>query len=326
MRSHAIRFHETGGPEVLKWEEIEVGDPAPGEVLLRQTAVGLNFIDTYHRSGLYKVPLPSGIGSEGAGVVEKVGANVSDLRPGDRVAYATGGPLAAYSQWRTYPADRAVKLPDGISDRQGAAMMLQGMTVEYLVRRTFPVKAGQTVLLHAAAGGIGLIASQWLKHLGATVIGTAGGPEKMALAKAHGCDHVLDSHKDDIAKRVREITGGKGVPVVYDGVGKATFQASLDSLAVRGMFVSFGNASGAVPAFEPILLSAKGSLFFTRPTLMSYTITREELVASAKALFDVVLSGAVKIEINQTYPLKDAGQAHRDLEARKTTGSTIFLP
>ena len=326
MRSHAIRFHETGGPEVLKWEEIEVGDPAPGEVLLRQTAVGLNFIDTYHRSGLYKVPLPSGIGSEGAGVVEKVGANVSDLKPGDRVAYATGGPLAAYSEWRTYPADRAVKLPDGISDRQGAAMMLQGMTVEYLVRRTFPVKAGQTVLLHAAAGGIGLIASQWLKHLGATVIGTAGGPEKMALAKAHGCDHVLDSHKDDIAKRVREITGGKGVPVVYDGVGKATFQASLDSLAVRGMFVSFGNASGAVPAFEPILLSAKGSLFFTRPTLMSYTITREELVASAKALFDVVLSGAVKIEINQTYPLKDAAQAHRDLEARKTTGSTIFLP
>lgn len=326
MRSHAIRFHETGGPEVLKWEEIEVGDPAPGEVLLRQTAVGLNFIDTYHRSGLYKVPLPSGIGSEGAGVVEKVGANVSDLKPGDRVAYATGGPLAAYSQWRTYPADRAVKLPDGISDRQGSAMMLQGMTVEYLIRRTFPVKAGQTVLLHAAAGGIGLIASQWLKHLGATVIGTAGGPEKMALAKAHGCDHVLDSHKDDIAKRVREITGGKGVPVVYDGVGKATFQASLDSLAVRGMFVSFGNASGAVPAFEPILLSAKGSLFFTRPTLMSYTITREELVASAKALFDVVLSGAVKIEINQTYPLKDAAQAHRDLEARKTTGSTIFLP
>jgi len=320
------RIHRTGAPEVIGIEELDLAEPGPGEARVRHTAIGLNFIDTYHRSGLYKVPLPSGIGSEGAGVVEKVGANVSDLKPGDRVAYATGGPLAAYSEWRTYPADRAVKLPDGISDRQGAAMMLQGMTVEYLVRRTFPVKAGQTVLLHAAAGGIGLIASQWLKHLGATVIGTAGGPEKMALAKAHGCDHVLDSHKDDIAKRVREITGGKGVPVVYDGVGKATFQASLDSLAVRGMFVSFGNASGAVPAFEPILLSAKGSLFFTRPTLMSYTITREELVASAKALFDVVLSGAVKIEINQTYPLKDAGQAHRDLEARKTTGSTIFLP
>src|SRR5262252_7871003 len=265
MRSHAIRFHETGGPEVLKWEEIEVGDPAPGEILLRQTAVGLNFIDTYHRSGLYKVPLPSGIGSEGAGVVEKVGAGVSNLKPGDRVAYATGGPLAAYSEWRTYPADRAVKLPDGISDRQGAAMMLQGMTVEYLIRRTFPVKAGQTVLLHAAAGGIGLIASQWLKHLGATVIGTAGGPEKMAMAKAHGCDHVLDAHKEDIAKRVRELTGGKGVPVVYDGVGKATFQASLDSLAPRGMFVSFGNASGPVPPFEPALLSQKGSLYFTRP-------------------------------------------------------------
>src|SRR5215813_4330465 len=325
MRSHAIRIHETGGPEKLKWDEVDVGEPGEGEILLRHTAVGLNYIDTYHRTGLYAVPLPSGIGLEAAGVVEKVGPGVTDLKPGDRVAYSSG-PIGAYAQWRLYPAARAIKLPDGISDRQGAAMMLQGMTVEYLVRRTYPVKAGQTVLLHAAAGGIGLIASQWLKHLGATVIGTAGGPEKMALAKAHGCDHVLDSHKDDIAKRVREITGGKGVPVVYDGVGKATFQASLESLAVRGMFVSFGNASGAVPAFEPILLSAKGSLFFTRPTLMSYTITREELAASAKALFDVVLSGAVKIEINQTYPLKDAAQAHRDLEARKTTGSTIFLP
>jgi NADPH2:quinone reductase len=325
MRSHAIRIHETGGPEKLKWEAVEVGEPGQGEVLLRQTAAGLNFIDTYHRSGLYKLALPSGIGSEAAGVVEKVGPGVADLKPGDRVAYASG-PLGAYAEWRLYPAERAVKLPDGISDRQGAAMMLQGMTVEYLVRRTFPVKAGQTVLLHAAAGGIGLIASQWLKHIGATVIGTAGGPEKMALAKAHGCDHVLDSHKDDIAKRVREITGGKGVPVVYDGVGKATFQASLDSLAPRGMFVSFGNASGGVPAFEPILLSAKGSLYFTRPTLMTYTATREELVDSAKSLFDVVLSGAVKIEIHQTYPLKEAAQAHRDLEARKTTGSTIFLP
>jgi NADPH:quinone reductase len=324
MRSHAIRIHETGGPEALKWEEVEVGEPGQGEVLLRQTAVGLNFLDTYHRSGLYKLALPSGIGSEAAGVVEKLGPGVTDLRVGDRVAYASG-PLGAYAEWRLYPAERAVKLPEGVSDRQGAAMMLQGMTVEYLVRRTFPVKSGQWVLLHAAAGGIGLIASQWLKHLGATVIGTAGGPEKMALAKAHGCDHVLDSHKEDIAKRVREITGGKGVPVVYDGVGKATFQASLDSLAPRGMFVSFGNASGAVPAFEPILLSARGSLYFTRPTLATYIATRAELADSAKALFDVVRSGAVKVEIHQTYPLKEAAQAHRDLEARKTTGSTIFL-
>ena len=325
MRSHAIRIHETGGPEKLKWEAVEVGEPGQGEVLLRQTAAGLNFIDTYHRSGLYKLALPSGIGSEAAGVVEKVGPGVADLKPGDRVAYASG-PLGAYAEWRLYPAERAVKLPDGISDRQGAAMMLQGMTVEYLVRRTFPVKAGQTVLLHAAAGGIGLIASQWLKHIGATVIGTAGGPEKIAMAKAHGCDHVLDSHKEDIAKRVRELTGGKGVPVVYDGVGKATFQASLDSLAPRGMFVSFGNASGPVPPFEPTILSAKGSLYFTRPSLMAYTSTRQELLESAGALFDVVRSGAVKIEIHQTYPLKEAAQAHRDLEARKTTGSTIFLP
>jgi NADPH:quinone reductase len=325
MRSHAIRIHETGGPEKLSWEEVEVGEPGKGEILLRQTAVGLNYIDTYHRTGLYPVPLPSGIGLEAAGVVEKAGPGVADLKPGDRVAYASG-PLGAYAERRLYPAERAVALPEGISDRQGAAMMLQGMTVEYLVRRTFPVKAGQTVLLHAAAGGIGLIASQWLKHLGATVIGTAGGPEKMALAKAHGCDHVLDSHNEDIAKRVREITGGKGVPVVYDGVGKATFQASLDSLAPRGMFVSFGNASGPVPAFEPTILSAKGSLYFTRPSLMAYTATRQELVACARALFEVVLSGAVKIEIHQTYPLRDAAQAHRDLEARKTTGSTILLP
>jgi NADPH:quinone reductase len=325
MRSHAIRFHETGGPEVLRWEEVEVGAPGKGEVLLRHTAVGLNYIDTYHRTGLYPVQLPSGIGLEAAGVVEKAGPEVVDLKPGDRVAYASG-PLGAYAEWRLYPAERAVKLPAGISDAQGAAMMLQGMTVEYLIRRTFPVKAGQTVLLHAAAGGIGLIATQWLKHIGATVIGVAGGQQKMALAKAHGCDYVLDSQTEDLAKRVREITGGKGVPVVYDGVGKATFQASLDSLSPRGMFVSFGNASGPVPPFEPVLLSAKGSLYFTRPSLMAYTATRQELVDSAQALFDVVLRGAVKIEIHQTYPLKEAAQAHRDLEARKTTGSTILLP
>ncbi|HEX3064183.1 MAG TPA: quinone oxidoreductase [Dongiaceae bacterium] len=325
MRTHAIRFAKTGGPEVLSWEEVEVGEPGQGQVLLRQTAVGLNYIDTYHRSGLYKVELPSGLGTEGAGVVEKVGPGVSDLKVGDRVAYASGG-LGAYSQMRLFPAERAVKLPANVSDQQAAAMMLQGMTVEYLIRRTFTVKRGMTVLLHAAAGGVGSIASQWLKYLGATVIGTAGGPEKLALAQKNGCAHVIDYTKEDVAKRVREITGGKGVPVVYDGVGKDTFQGSLDSLAVRGMFVSFGNASGAVPAFEPILLSAKGSLFFTRPTLFSYTITRQELLESAQALFDVVGNGAVKIAVNQTYPLKDAAQAHRDLQARKTTGSTVLIP
>ena len=325
MRTHAIRFAKTGGPEVLNWEEVEVGEPGPGQVLLRQTAVGLNYIDTYHRSGLYKIELPSGLGTEGAGVVEKVGPNVTDIKVGDRVAYASGG-LGAYSQHRLAPADRMVKLPANISDQQAAAMMLQGMTVEYLIRRTFTVKAGMTVLLHAAAGGVGLIASQWLKHLGATVIGTASTPEKLALAQKNGCAHVINYTKEDVAKRVREITGGKGVPVVYDGVGKDTFQSSLDSLAIRGMFVSFGNASGAVPPFEPILLSAKGSLYFTRPTLFNYTITREELLESANALFDVVGSGAVKIAVNQTYPLKDAAQAHRDLQARKTTGSTVFIP
>jgi NADPH2:quinone reductase len=325
MRTHAIRIAKTGGPEVLSWEEVEVSEPGQGQVLLRQTAVGLNYIDTYHRSGLYKVEMPSGLGVEGAGVVEKLGAGVSDLKVGDRVAYSSG-PLGAYSRHRLFPADRLVKLPAAISDQQAAAMMLQGMTVEYLIRRTFTVKAGMTVLLHAAAGGVGLIASQWLKHLGATVIGTAGGPEKLALAQKNGCAHVIDYRKEDVAKRVREITGGKGVPVVYDGVGKDTFQASLDSLAVRGMFVSFGNASGPVPAFEPIVLSTKGSLYFTRPTLFSYTLTREELLESANALFDVVAKGAVKIAVNQSYPLKDAAQAHRDLQARKTTGSTVLIP
>ena len=325
MRCHAIRFHETGGPEKLTWEETEVGEPGPGQLLLRQTAIGLNYIDTYHRTGLYPVPLPSGIGLEAAAVVEKTGPGVTEFKVGDRVAYASA-PIGAYAEWRLYPAERAVKLPEGISDRQGAAMMLQGMTVEYLIRRTFPVKAGQVVLFHAAAGGVGLIACQWLKHLGATVIGTAGSPQKMELAKAHGCAHVIDYRREDVAKRVRELTDGKGVPVVYDGVGKDTFQASLDSLAPRGMFVSFGNASGPVPPFEPVSLSAKGSLYFTRPSLVAYVATRAELLESATALFDVVRSGAVKIEVRQTYPLKEAAQAQRDLEARKTTGSTLLLP
>jgi NADPH2:quinone reductase len=325
MRCHAIRIHETGGPEKLRWEEIEVGEPGPGEILLRQTAVGLNYIDTYHRSGLYRVPLPSVLGLEGAGVVEKVGPGVTGLAVGTRVAYASA-PVGAYAQWRVYPAERAIALPPDISDAQGAAMMLQGMTVEYLIRRTFPVQDGQNVLLQAAAGGVGLIASQWLRHLGARVIGTAGGPDKAALALAHGCHDLIDYRREDVAKRVRELTGGAGVAVVYDGVGKDTFNASLDSLARRGVLVSFGNASGPVPAFEPSVLSAKGSLFLTRPTLADYTATREELVASAHALFEVVRKGAVKIEVRQSRPLEEAAQAHRDLEARRTTGSTVLVP
>jgi NADPH:quinone reductase len=324
MRCHAIRIHENGGPEVLRWEEGEVGEPGPGEVRLRQTAIGLNYIDTYHRSGLYRIPLPAGLGLEAAGVVEALGAGVSDLRAGDRVAYASA-PVGAYAECRLYPAERLVKLPDAITDRQAASMMLQGMTVEYLIRRTFPVQAGQTVLLQAAAGGVGLIASQWLKHIGATVIGTAGGPEKAALARAHGCAHVIDYRHENVAARVRELTDGRGVPVVYDGVGKDTFAASLDSLARRGTLVTFGNASGPVPAFEPAVLSARGSLYLTRPTLVDYTATRAELLASAAALFAVVTKGAVTIEPRQTYPLRDAAAAHRDLESRKTTGSTVLL-
>lgn len=324
--SHAVRIHEHGGPEVLRYEEVDVGEPGPDEVRLRQTAVGLNYIDVYHRTGLYPVPqLPSGIGLEAAGEVEAVGANVSDLRQGDRVAYASP-PLGAYADSRLIPADRVVRLPDGIDDRKAAAMMLQGMTVEYLIRRTFPVKKGQIVLFHAAAGGVGLIACQWLKAIGATVIGTVGSDEKAELAKAHGCDHPIVYTREDFVARVKEITGGQGVPVVYDSVGKDTWEGSLDCLAPRGMMVSFGNASGAVTEFNPGVLSQKGSLFLTRPTIMTYTAKRQDLVASANALFEVVLDGRVKIEVNQTYPLAEAAQAHRDLEARKTTGSTVLLP
>ena len=325
MRCHAIQLQETGGPEVLRWEEVEVGDPAAGDVLLRQTAVGLNYIDVYHRSGLYPVPLPGGIGLEGAAVVEKIGPGVDDLRVGDRVAYASA-PLGAYAEWRIFPAERLVKIPDGVTDQQAAAAMLQGMTAEYLIRRTFPVRAGQWVLFHAAAGGVGLIACQWLKHLGARVIGTAGGPEKMALAQRNGCEHVIDSRGEPIAARVRELTGGAGVAVAYDSVGKDTFTASLDSVARRGMLVIFGNSSGPVPAFEPAALSARGSLYLTRPSLVDYTASRDELRASAAALYEVIASGAVTIQVNQTYALRDAAQAHRDLEGRRTTGSTVLLP
>jgi NADPH2:quinone reductase len=321
----AIRIQQTGGPEVMRWEEVAVGEPAPGEARVRHAAVGLNFIDTYHRSGLYAIPLPSGLGTEGAGVVEAIGEGVSDLQVGDRVAYA-GGPLGAYSQVRCLPAHRLLKLPAGIEFRTGAAMMLQGLTSAYLLRRTYCVQAGDVVLIHAAAGGVGLIACQWAKALGATVIGTVSTEAKAEVARQHGCDHIIFYSREDVARRVRELTGGEGVAVVYDGVGKDTFQGSLDSLRVRGMMVTFGNASGAVPSFDPLQLSQKGSLFLTRPTLAHYTAKRDELVDLGSELFAMVSSGKVRIEVNQTYALADAANAHRDLEARKTTGSTILLP
>ena len=322
----SVRIHDHGGPDVLKPEEVDLPDPGAGEVRLRHEAVGLNYIDVYHRTGLYPVPqLPTPIGLEAAGVVESLGDGVSDLRVGDRVAYASP-PLGAYQAARNMPADRLVRLPESIDTRQAAAMMLQGMTVEYLVRRTFPVKKGMTVLFHAAAGGVGLIACQWLNAIGVTVIGTVGSQAKAELAKAHGCHHTILYNQEDVAHRVKEITEGTGVPVVYDGVGAATWEASLGSLARRGMLVSFGNASGAVTEFNPGELAKRGSLFLTRPTLMDYTVTRKELTESANALFEKVLDGDVKIEVNQTYPLKDAAQAHKDLEARKTTGSTVLLP
>ena len=323
--SKAIRMQQHGGPEVLQWQEVEVGEPAAGEVRVKNHAVGLNFIDVYHRTGLYPLEMPSGIGLEGAGVVEAVGADVGDLTVGDRVAYASP-PLGAYAESRLIPAHRLVKLPDSIDFSTAAAMMLQGMTTQYLIRRTYRVQPGDTVLLHAAAGGVGLIACQWLKHLGATVIGTVGSEAKAELAKAHGCDYPVIYTRESFLDRVKEITNGEGVPVVYDSVGKDTWEGSLNSLRKMGMMVSFGNASGAVDPFPPGMLAAKGSLFLTRPTLMDYTAKREDLLATANELFEVVSSGAVKIEINQTYPLVEAAQAHRDLEARKTTGSTILLP
>lgn len=322
---YAIRLHQNGGPEVLSWEAIDLPAPAPGEATVRHHAVGLNFIDVYHRTGLYPVTLPSGIGLEGAGVVEAVGEGVGELKVGDRVAYA-GGPLGAYAEVRNIPAHRLLKLPDAISFETGAAMMLQGLTAAYLLRKTYRVQPGDAVLIQAAAGGVGLIACQWARALGATVIGTVGSPAKAELATAHGCHYVINYSTENFAQRVREITNGEGVAAVYDGVGKDTFTGSLDSLRPTGTMVSFGNASGPVPPLDLIVLSQKGSLFVTRPTLMHYTAKREDLVALGGELFDVVVSGQVKIEVNQTYALKDAAQAHRDLEARKTTGSTILLP
>jgi NADPH2:quinone reductase len=321
----AIRFEKTGGPEVLRWTTVELPEPGKGEVLVRHTAVGLNYIDTYHRSGLYPVPLPSGIGLEAAGVVEKVGKGVAGLKVGDRVAYGTG-PIGAYSEARVMPAEKLVKIPKGVADETAAAMMLKGLTVQYLLRQTYRVSKGETVLVHAAAGGIGLIAGQWLKALGVTAIGTVGSEEKAKLARKHGYKHVINYNTEDVVARVRQITKGAMLPVVYDGVGKDTWERSLDCLAPLGMMVTFGNASGPVPPVNLGQLSAKGSLFVTRPTLMSYTRTPALLQAMAKDLFKVVVSGAVKIKIDQTYALKDAAQAHRDLEGRKTTGSTVLLP
>ncbi len=320
----AIRIHEAGGPEVLRYEDVEVPAPGAGEVLLQQKACGLNYIDVYHRMGAYPLSYPATIGMEGMGVVEALGEGVTAFKPGDRVAYADMPP-GAYAEARVMPWHRLVKLPDSIGDQQAAAMMLQGMTVEYLIRRTFKVSKGDTVLFHAAGGG-GLIACQWLNHIGATVIGTVGSEEKAKLAKAHGCHHTINYREEDFVERVKEITDGKGVPVVYDSVGKDTFDGSLDCLRPRGMMVLFGAASGPAPAIDPNVLNKKGCLYLTRPSLMVYNKTREELEACATALFDVVTSGKVKIEVNQTYPLSETAQAHRDLEARKTTGSTVLLP
>ena len=321
----AVRVHKHGGPEVLTYEDVELEKPGAGEVRIRHTAIGLNFIDCYFRTGLYPAPngLPFIPGNEAAGEVVALGEGVSGLAVGDRIAYA--GPLGAYAQERNIAADKIVKTPDAIGDEEAAAMMLKGMTAEYLLLRTYAVKAGDIVLNHAAAGGVGLILGQWAKHIGATIIGTAGSPEKVALAKAHGYDHVIDYSKENFVEAVAEITGGKKCDVVYDSVGKDTFEGSLDCLIPRGMFVSFGNASGPVPPFAPTLLSQKGSLFVTRPTLFTYIATRPELEASAGALFDVVSSGAVKINVNQRYQLKDAAQAHTDLEGRKTSGATVLL-
>jgi len=320
----AVRFHKTGGPEVLQLDDVQVGAPGQGQVRVRHTAIGVNFVDTYQRTGLYPMQLPQVAGNEGAGVVEAVGPGVTSLKAGDRVAYT--GQIGSYCGERLLPAERLVKIPEGVSDEQAASMMLKGMTVQYLIHRTYPVKAGDTVLWHAAAGGVGLIACQWLKALGATVIGTVGSAEKAKLAKAHGADHVIDYGKENFVVRVKEITGGKGVPVVYDSVGKTTWEGSLDCLRPLGMWVTFGNASGPVPPLNTLVLAQKGSLFLTRPTLATYTASRADLEMTSKSLFDIVRSGKVKIEISARYKLADAAQAHRDLEGRKTTGSVILLP
>jgi NADPH:quinone reductase len=321
---HAIRIHETGGPEVLRWEEVEVGEPGPGEARLRQTAVGVNFVDLYVRRGLYPVKLPSGLGTEAAGVVTAVGPGVTEVKPGDCVAYV-GGPLGAYAEERVMPADRLVVLPDGISDQQAAAMMLKGLTTQYLIRQIRRVGPGDTILFHAAAGGVGLIASQWAASLGATVVGTVGSDEKAKVAAAHGCAHTIVYTREDFVARVAAITRGAKLPVVYDSVGKETFMKSLDCLRPKGLMVSFGQSSGKIGPLDLGILGQKGSLFVTRPTLNTYAAAREDLVAMASDLFEVVLSGRVRIEIHRTYPLKEAAQAHREIEARRTVGSTVLI-
>jgi NADPH2:quinone reductase len=321
----AIRITQTGGPEVMHWEDVEVGAPGAGQARVRHTAVGVNYIDTYHRSGHYPLPLPTGLGSEAAGIVEVVGPGVTVVKPGDRVAYAGGGP-GSYAEARVLPASVLVPIPEGVSDQTAAAVMLKGMTARYLIRRTYPVKAGETVLFHAAAGGVGLIACQWLKALGATVIGTVGSEEKAEIARGHGCDYVIVSTREEIPGRVREITGGAGVPVVYDSVGKDTFLASLDCLRPLGLMVSFGNASGKVAPFDIGILSQKGSLYLTRPTLATYTATRADLEATAGEVFEVLRNGTVKVEVRHRYPLAEAAQVHRDLEGRRTVGSIVMTP
>ena len=322
----AIRIRRTGGPDAMRWEDVEVGTPGPGEIRIRHEAVGLNYIDVYFRTGLYPAPsLPFSPGMEGAGIVEAVGEGVDSVAVGDRVAYAAP-PVGAYAEERLMPAGKVVKIPSGIDSRQAAAMMLQGMTVEYLLRRTYPVQSGETILFHAAAGGVGLIACQWAKDLGATVIGTVGSDEKAALARAHGCDHPIVYTRENFTERVRELTDGAGVPVVYDAVGRDTFEGSLDCLAPRGMLVSFGQSSGRIEPFDLGILSARGSLYLTRPTLMTYTASRADLEASSGALFDAVDRGAVRVTVNQTFPLAEAAAAHRALESRQTTGSTILMP
>jgi len=321
--AHAIRIHCNGGPEVLVWEEIPVPAPGPGEARVRQRAVGVNFIDVYQRTGLYPVTLPAVLGQEGAGVVEAVGPGETDVAVGDRVAY--GGIPGAYAEVRTVPAERLVKLPDGIDDELAAAVMLKGMTAEFLLRRSHRVSSGETIVFHAAAGGVGQIACQWAKALGATVIGTVGSAAKVDVARRHGCDHVVLT-TEDVAARVRSLTGGTGADIVYDSVGRDTFEASLDSLRPRGLLVSYGNASGPVPPFAPLLLTTKGSLFLTRPSLVHYIATRAELLASAGAVFEAVLAGKIRVEIGQRYPLAEASRAHADLEGRRTTGPSVLLP
>ena len=324
IEARVMRFAAPGGPDVLKLETMALPEPAPGEVLVRHTAIGLNYQDVYHRSGFYPLPLPSGIGTEAAGVVERVGPGVTDLRAGDRIAYA--GAVGSYASHRVVPAARVVKIPDGISDEVAAAVMLKGMTVEYLLNRCYAVKPGQFVLFYAAAGGVGTIAGQWGRHLGATMIGVAGGAEKCRVAREHGYAEVIDRTREDVVERVKAITGGAGVPVVYDSAGKATFEASIKSLAPRGLFVSFGTTTGAPPPVEAGLLQKQGSLYFTRPTLVTYTAAREELVASAAAVFELVKQGAITVRIGARYPLADAARAHADLEAGRSVGSSILIP